>query len=252
MPQHLYGIVPRQKKGLAVAGLVLGVLSVVSFYFACVSVVLAVVGLVLSIKAIKRKTARDIAITGLVASLLGLLLVIAFVAFVTVGWNNKGVWNGIGTCGSRIYSIGRAVEIYRAENADQYPPNLEALIQDHAFYYGRELPRCPLDGSSEGTSYFYCAPWNGPNAQEGAPATNCIIACEVMAAHPVTGFFGPDESNKRRHILWSDGTIELYTESEFQQELQQPENRRFAREFAKGIQMTPQERVTYIAPRDGE
>jgi len=36
------------------------------------------------------------------------------------------------------------------------------------------------------------------------------------------------------------------------QELQKPENHRFAREFAKAAQMTPRERMTYIAPREKE
>jgi len=251
VPLHLYGIMPRQKKGLAVAGVVLGVLAVVSFCLPLLSVLLAMVGMILSVKAIRRKTARDIAVTGLAANLLGLALVVANVAFVTVGWNNHKVWKGIGSCGARISNIGKGVAIYQAEHADQYPPSLEALIQDNAIL-GREDLRCPLDDSSSGSSYFYCAPRNGPAAPAGEPPAVRIIACEAAAVHPATGFFGPDESTKRRHVLWSDNSIQLCAEPEFQQELQKPENRRFAEEFAKGVNMTPQERMTYIAPRGGE
>jgi len=252
IPLHLYGIMPKQKKGLAVAGLVLGVLAVVSFFLVWLSVLLAIVGLVLSVKALKRKTARDIAVMGLVASILGLVLVAAFVAITTFGWNNKMAWDAAGSCSYRVSSIGRGIAIYQAAHADQYPPNLEALLGDGVFLYDHESLRCPLDDLSDGTSYFYCAPRNNPTPQDGTLPASFIIACEAVPAHPVTGFFGPDESNNRRHVLWSDGRIRLCTEAEFQQELQKTENRRFAKELAKGTNMTPRERIKYTAPRDEE
>ena len=247
IPLHLYGIVPRRKKGLAVAGLVLGVLSVVSFCLPHLGGLLAIIGILLSARAISRKIAKDIAVMGLVASLCGLLLVAAHVTIMTRGYNHKGVMDKTAGCGRNLSTIDRGIAIYKGGRAEHYPPNLEAILE-----YSDVPPerlRCPADDVSDGTSYFYCAPWND-NTQEGTAPAVFIIACDVVPAHPAAGFFGPDESNKRRNVLWSDGDIQTCIEAKFQQELQKPENRRFAAELVKGVQMTPQERVKYIAPHN--
>jgi len=140
-----------------------------------------------------------------------------------------------------LVQMGRAIAIYQAENDDQFPPNLDVLLDDDDALSPRAL-RCPADSTPDaqlngGSSYFYCAP------EDEADSTT-IIACDVAPVHP-----RHRGSNNARNYLRADLSVHPCTEPEFQQLLQQPENSRFAEELAKGVNLTPQERVTYIAPQ---
>jgi len=77
----------RQGNGLAVAGMILGIVSLVLFWFVFVSVPCGLVGLVLSILAMgrakKTHTGKGMAVAGLVLSILG---VVASVGLFLVIW----------------------------------------------------------------------------------------------------------------------------------------------------------------------
>jgi len=242
---------PVQKKGLAVGGYVLGGLSVLLplastmmgaawIFFLVAGVLSAIAGLVLSVSALAKQTAgRGLAIRGLVLSLLSVLAVSLVASIVLPAeLSRKGNAQAAG-CGMNLSILGKCVAIYRAWNHDQFPPNLEALMDDGSGGLSPKDLRCPTDGPPDaafhGTSYFYCAP-------DGDDET-AIIACDIAPVHPRGG------GKKARNVLRADLSVHACTESEFQKLLQKPENRRFAEELAKGVTMTPQERVTYIAPR---
>jgi len=237
-----YGVVlSKPTKGLAVAGLVLGILSVL---LPGVGILLALVGIVLSAIAISRRAGRGLAIAGLLLSILGLLIIPLTLMIVLPKLSTARDLAKTTGCGMNLSNIGKEIAVYQyqPENNGQFPPNLAVLIEE-----GTVLPtslHCPTDGWSKasfnGSSYFYCAP-EGDEINDAA-----VIACDVAPVH-TRDLRGNKEA---RNYLRADLSVQTCTETEFQQLLQKPENRRFAEELAKGVNMTPQNRVTYTAPRD--
>ena len=77
----------RQGNGLAIAGMILGILSLVSFWIVFVSVPLGLVGFILSIlgmgQAKTTGTGKGMAVTGLVLSILG---IVASVGLLVLIW----------------------------------------------------------------------------------------------------------------------------------------------------------------------
>ncbi len=75
---------PTQGGGIAVAGLVLGIVSIVFFWIPVFDVLLSIVGLVLSLLGRRSLSRRGMALAGLICSIIGLVLAliitIAFIA----------------------------------------------------------------------------------------------------------------------------------------------------------------------------
>jgi len=157
-------------------------------------------------------------------------------------------------CAMRLSCVGKAIAVYQAEHG-QWPRDLETLANSGGLS-PRELECPPFDASTDDTTYFYCAPLaNGPpddqgdsQPQNGEPF---ILACDIAPFHPAGLFdiFGPERC---RHVVLSDFGLKRFTESEFQRELQKPQNRRFAIDLAHGVGMRSYERVKYttLDPRD--
>jgi len=155
-------------------------------------------------------------------------------------------------CAMNLSNLGKAIGLYRVSYDNQYPPNLNAILRDGQSGKGLMCPHDPalrdnLWDEREGSSYFYCTPQNN----DGYDMPNddaSIIACDIAPFHLAAVF----RFDRCRNVLLSNGSVQRYTESEFQQDLQKPQNRRFAEEWAKGEKMSPQKRLHYIAPRGGE
>ena len=149
-------------------------------------------------------------------------------------------------CAMNLSNLAKAIAIYGEMKADQWPPNLDALFQDDSL--SPKMLICPSNWGppevkeGEGTSYFYCAPRSNTTPDDEA----CVIACDTIPVHPAN--FNIFRDGGLRVVLLSDFSIHRLPEAEFQQELQKPQNRRFAEELAKAANMTPQERLTYIVP----
>jgi hypothetical protein len=88
-PPPAYGYAPypgvtRQSEpgsGLAIAGLILGIISVVSFFIFYISIPVAIIGIVLSALGRRSISRRTLAIWGLVLSIIGMFLAICFILF---------------------------------------------------------------------------------------------------------------------------------------------------------------------------
>jgi len=252
------GVVPpKRKKNLVIGGYVAAFLSVLILIagamlgimpkfmaFLAVPVVilvLAIVGMMSAATAIARQTAdRGQAVGKLVLSLFVVLLLLFAASVIAPPLFTAGNMSKASGCGMNLSNIGKAIAIYKAQNHEQFPPNLAVLLGEDAL--SPKTLHCPTDGSKalvNGSSYFYCA----PDGDKDVVSTT-IIACDIAPVHPVGG-------NRviTRNYLRADLSVQKSTEPGFQRLLQQPENRRFAEELAKGVTMTPPERVTYIAPR---
>ena len=67
--------------GLAIAGLILGIIGVVSFFVFYISVPVSIIGIVLSALGRRSASRHTMAIWGLVLSIIGLLLAVGFILF---------------------------------------------------------------------------------------------------------------------------------------------------------------------------
>lgn len=69
--------------GMAIAGLVLGIVSIVfNFIYALVALIAGVAGIIVSVKAMKSSSGKGMAIAGLVCSIIGLVICLAAIACV--------------------------------------------------------------------------------------------------------------------------------------------------------------------------
>jgi hypothetical protein len=86
-PYPGYAVVTQQSEpgsGMAIAGLILGIISVVSFFIFYISIPVSIIGIVLSALGRRSISRRTMAIWGLVLSIIGLLLAIGFIVFYVV------------------------------------------------------------------------------------------------------------------------------------------------------------------------
>lgn len=87
VPYPGVAVVTRQSEpgsGLAIAGFILGIISVVSFFIFYISIPVAIVGIVLSALGRRSISRRTLAIWGVVLSIIGLLLAVCFILFFVV------------------------------------------------------------------------------------------------------------------------------------------------------------------------
>jgi len=226
-----------QKNRLAVWGLVLGIFSV---FIPVAGMLLAMVGIVISGKALARKTlaGQGMAAAGMTLCILGWLAQLVLMLTLLPPLTNARELTKSARCAMNLSQIGKAIAIYGAAHNDRFPPNLDVLLKDGSLT--AETLHCPAH-TSAGCSYFYRAP------DDDEIGSGTIIICDV-AFHSRKYRV----NNTDRNYLRADLSVQRSSESGFPQLLQQPENRRFAEELAKGVTMTPQERVTYTAPRDGK
>lgn len=88
---------PRAGNGLALTGMILGIVSLISCWIGLVSLPAAIAGIVFSILGMRRAkatgTGRGMAITGLVLSILGLLLFVGLCVLIWM-WKDLSGWMG--------------------------------------------------------------------------------------------------------------------------------------------------------------
>ena len=87
-----------EKKGMSIAGLVLGIINMFGWLFSPVGVITGIVGIVLSAIAIKKENKKGMSITGLVLSIIGLIVSLIFLLIACVAaiaMVNEGAYYGV-------------------------------------------------------------------------------------------------------------------------------------------------------------
>jgi len=195
--------------GLAIAALVLGLVSAIPF----LGVLTGLAGLVLGIIALAtRRRGKGMAAAGVVLSILLPAAVHTAILIPAISKAKTAARQTI--CQTNLHAIGRGVAIYMMDFNDAMPANLSVLV-DHRLVSGPEVFQCPEAGS---TGYFY-TPLADPLAVR-FPG-DAIIACDRTPIH-----------QGKRCVLYLDGHTQALEESDFQAELAQPHNA----EFAKALQ----------------
>jgi ABC-type nickel/cobalt efflux system permease component RcnA len=75
------GYPPRQRRGLAVAALVLGIVAILTLPLCGLGAIVGVAGIIVGIVAITRHTGRGMAVTGVVLSAISLIIAIGLAAW---------------------------------------------------------------------------------------------------------------------------------------------------------------------------
>ena len=198
--------------GLAIAALVLGLVSAIPF----LGVLTGLAGLVLGIIALAtRRRGKGMAAAGVVLSILLPAAVHTAILIPAISKAKTAARQTI--CQTNLHAIGRGVAIYMMDFNDAMPANLSVLVDQH--YMGTaDALQCPEAGENAPNGYFY-APLAEPDAV--AFPGDVIIACDRTPIH-----------QGKRCVLYLDGHTQALEESDFQAELAQPHNA----EFAKALQ----------------
>lgn len=115
-------------------------------------------------------------------------------------------------CKTRLKGIGTALELYnQAENG--YPLTITPLIEEG--YASIKNFKCPSDTQDREISYFYLPPVETDNGRT-------FVMCDLKGNH-----------KDLRNVLAKAGHVTYYSEEEFQTELAQPYNARFAEALKK-------------------
>ena len=192
---------PARGGGLAVAALVLGLLSLIPI----IGLLLGLIAAILGIGALAVKTRRkSMAAVGVAFGVIG--MVVTPVVFVSGAFWARGKAKQ-SICAANLNIIGKGLHIYLAE-FDQVPPEIWTLTQ-----YGTspQAFKCPSASSGRRSDYFFLLP------PMDVPGTT-IIACDYRGNH-----------KDGRNILTFQATVKWLSEADFQAELALPENAAFAK-----------------------
>ena len=200
----------KRAEGLAVAALILGVCAFIPF----LGLLCGPAALILGIVALAKKTSRKgMAIAGIALCLIGLF--VASVAYPPVGqvlYCNRQIGTAHPpTCPRNLRIIGRKLHEYAQENKGDFPPDLQTLIDEELI--PEEALKCPSANSTRACDYFYLRPEGGLLAPSSA-----MIACDLKDNH----------AGKGRNVCYVDARVAWLSETEFQRELNLPENAKFA------------------------
>ena len=110
-------------------------------------------------------------------------------------------------CDTNLSTLGTGIAIYKAEHHDQYPPDLNAIVQAGT---SAQVLRCPDAKSNRTCDYFFLPP------AANAPGT-ALIVCDLAGNHP-----------DGRNCLRAWCSVDCLTTEQFQAELAKPENAAFA------------------------
>ncbi|RGE24281.1 DUF4190 domain-containing protein [Leucobacter sp. wl10] len=82
-----YGAAPAQSKGLAIAALVLGIVSLVFCWIPAIGIIAGVVGLILGIIALRKRQSKGMSLTGIITGALGIVasIIILIVSIMIIG-----------------------------------------------------------------------------------------------------------------------------------------------------------------------
>jgi len=118
-------------------------------------------------------------------------------------------------CMSNLSSIGKAIMLYRSENADMFPPGLAILAEKGTI--PQKVLSCPeASGQGRTCDYFYVV----PTALE-AEVGSRLIACDFKGNH-----------TDGRACLFADSHVEFVPTAKFQTLLVKPANASFAKALA--------------------
>jgi len=106
------------------------------------------------------------------------------------------------------------IQVYRVDK-NQFPKDLDALIEQKVITFPL---KCPAAQSTRKSDYFYLPPADESNG-------DVIVACDLAGNHP-----------NGRNVLSLNGRIRWMTEKDLQDELQRPENAKFAEALKKAEQ----------------
>lgn len=201
-------VAPEPKgKGLAVLALVLGLCGLIPFLGWLTGFGAIVVGIIVLATG---RPGKGMAIGGMVAGVV--LPILMAGAGMAIFFNlASGKANEV-RCISNLRNIGSAVSMYRAENGDKWPQDLQVLQNSQQLGYNSL--RCPSAPKGSQNDYFYFAP---PTAGVEAGASSSVVACDHKGNH-----------RDGRNVLFEDGSVRKLSESEFQAELAKPHNAAFA------------------------
>ena len=209
-----------QKKaaGIAVAALVLGICGFIPW----LGLLCGLTGVILGIVALAQQTSRKgMAIAGIITGALGPVLMIALsvsILLPTLGRAKEQAKRAL--CQANLKSIALGISFYTSENEDEYPPDIESMIE----YIGnRDLLKCPSAKSGRDCDYFYFQPAKKTTDIGMTNYQNTILACDFKDNH----------SGKGRSVLYADTRVQWLSEEQFQQELQQIYNADFAAALRK-------------------
>ncbi|HUU57989.1 MAG TPA: hypothetical protein VMZ50_00485, partial [Phycisphaerae bacterium] len=134
------GYGPAQRAaGLAIAALILGLCGFIPFLgFGC-----GLVGIILAAIALAKKTTSGgLAIGGLVTGILGIgmnVVLLTAVMFPALGRARELARRA--ACMANLNGIGKAIVLYEGNHDDQWPPDLDTLLQDGDI--SRKHLKCP-------------------------------------------------------------------------------------------------------------
>ena len=147
---------PPQSSGLAIASLILGILSL---FMALLTGIPAVICGHLSLSRIKRAqgalTGRGMAITGLILGYLGISLTVFFVLLgIALPVFNAVQERGLATKGlAEAKQIGLACKLYAGDHQGNFPPTLDDLVP--TYLSDKHLFVCPLGKGTSESGYDY-------------------------------------------------------------------------------------------------
>jgi len=207
------GYGPAQRAvGLAIAALILGLCGFIPFLgFAC-----GLVGILLAAIALAKKTTSGgLAIGGLITGILGIGMNVALLALLVsvlmpslAGARERA---RRAACMANLNGIGMAAILYQGNHDDEWPPDLDTLLQEGNI--SRKMLKCPSAKAGRDCDYFYMPPVLD-NAAEG----ETLIACDYKDNHP----------GNIRIVLYAALNVGKRTEAQFQTELAHPRNAEFA------------------------
>ena len=121
---------PAKTAGLAIAALALGCCS----FIPCLGVVCGIIGIIFGIVALSKNLGgKGLAIGGIVTGVVGILLVqvILMTAMILPALGRARGLAKQACCEVNLDGIGKATQIYSANNNDKYPPNLQVLLDEN-------------------------------------------------------------------------------------------------------------------------
>ena len=157
MPGQPYGGMPPQRptSGLAVAALVLGILTL---FTAGLTSLPAVICGHLGLSRIKRSNGAvggtGLAITGLVMGYVMMLFFVGMIVGIALPVFNSVAIKGKQTrCLAQAKQVGLACKLYASDHDGKFPPTLDDLMPDYLL--DKKLLVCPLNDEKTGNGYEY-------------------------------------------------------------------------------------------------
>jgi len=147
--------VPRPGSGLSITAFIFGLVGVVPCFCGVPSLLAIILG---AVALMRDSAAKALAITGLVLGGLGLLATPINLALLLPAIQAGREAARRASCLQHLKEIGIAALDYRLNHNDQYPPDLDTLVQEGLLK--PETLRCPSKRDAAELDYIYAPPVN--------------------------------------------------------------------------------------------